>query len=103
MVIGLGKHDIILGRKWASHRGLLIDYKHRALIWPTSSPLSRHFNKVIIYSRVILFPKSPSRKDYRHQKDTDCRDALIKMESWRPILLRQGEIPDSIWAKDNEK
>jgi hypothetical protein len=32
LVVGLGEHDMILGRKWASHRGLLIDCKRRALI-----------------------------------------------------------------------
>jgi hypothetical protein len=32
LIVRLGEHDMILGRKWASHQDLLIDCKNRALI-----------------------------------------------------------------------
>jgi hypothetical protein len=34
LVIRLGGHDIILGRKWFISTSVLINYKNRRLIWP---------------------------------------------------------------------
>jgi hypothetical protein len=34
LVVGLGGHDIILGRKWFVSTSVLIDCKNRRLIWP---------------------------------------------------------------------
>jgi hypothetical protein len=33
LVIGLGGHDMILGRKWFVSTSVLINYKNRRLIW----------------------------------------------------------------------
>jgi hypothetical protein len=33
LVIGLGRHDIILGYKWFVSTSVLINYKNRRLIW----------------------------------------------------------------------
>jgi hypothetical protein len=32
LVIGLGEHDMILGRKWFAETGVLIDCKNQCLI-----------------------------------------------------------------------
>jgi hypothetical protein len=103
LIVGLGEHDMILGRKWASHQDLLIDYKNQALVWLTRLPPSRHFNKVIACSRATLFPRCPSCKDRQHQRDANCRDALMKMKSWCLMLLCRGDTPGFIWAKDKKK
>ena len=36
LIVGLGDHDMILGRKWFAETGVLVDCKNRRLIWPNT-------------------------------------------------------------------
>ena len=54
LAVRLGDHDMILGRKWAAHMELLIDYKNRKLIWPENRPVARDFSRVIATTKARL-------------------------------------------------
>ena len=41
LIVGLGEHDMILGRKWFAETGVLIDCKNRCLIWPEGASQTR--------------------------------------------------------------
>jgi hypothetical protein len=82
LIIGLGDHDVILGRKWASHLEVLIDCKNRSLKWPAHRPARKHYSKVIATSKAALLPaKRSSKLNKQHQRDADRRDAIMTLDS----------------------
>jgi hypothetical protein len=92
LIIGLGDHDVILGRKWASHLEVLIDCKNRSLKWPAHRPARKHYSKVIATSKAALLPaKRSSKLNKQHQRDADRRDAIMTLDSWRPRILKRGK------------
>jgi len=96
LIVGLGDHDLILGRKWAAHIEVLIDCKNRCLKWPAHRPAGKHYGKIIATSKSALLPATrPSKLDKKHQRDADRRDAIMTLDSWRPKILKRGDsLPD---------
>jgi hypothetical protein len=47
LVIDLGHHDVILGRKWLAYLDLWLDVRNRQLIWPTNLPPTPSFVKEV--------------------------------------------------------
>jgi hypothetical protein len=40
LILDLGSHDLILGRKWFAYFDVLVDARRRQLVWPKSLPPS---------------------------------------------------------------
>jgi hypothetical protein len=51
IILNLGDYNIILGRKWAAHVNVLVDYRRRRLIWPKNKPKSARFGHIISTSQ----------------------------------------------------
>ena len=51
IILNLGDHDIILGRKWAAHADVLVDCRRRRLIWPKNSPKTARYSHIISTSQ----------------------------------------------------
>jgi hypothetical protein len=89
LVVGLGEHDMILGRKWFVDTSVLIDCKNRRLIWPDDRPKTKGWDRVLATTRKNLEPSGLCRK---HQDDADRRDKILAMDaSWKPQLLRRKD------------
>ena len=73
----LGKHDVIIGRKWLEHFHVDLAVADRKLLWPRSLPSTFFFNKLITVSRLSFTPP-PENTD--HQIDADRRDLAIDQE-----------------------
>jgi predicted aspartyl protease len=88
LIVGLGEHDMILGRKWFVETGVLIDCKNRCLIWPESAPKPREWGRILTTTKKNLEPAAPSQ---HHQADADRRDqAMAMLETMKPrTILRR--------------
>jgi transposase InsO family protein len=94
LIVGLGDHDIILGRMWFVQTGVLIDCKNRKLIWPEERPPVTGWSKILTTNKETLEPKM----DGHYQADVDRRDKLIAMsESWKPRILRRKPTSLRTW------
>jgi predicted aspartyl protease len=71
LVLDLGSHDIIIGRKWLSYFDVLPDCRRRCLVWPAKLPPSYSVAKEIRWNRQDLIP---APKVLSHQEDADRRD-----------------------------
>src|SRR4051812_13751654 len=101
LVVGLGDHDMILGRKWFVHTGVLIDCKNRRLIWPDGQPRTTRWDKIITTTKENLEPRNTSSK---HQQDADHRDKLMAIStSWRPQVLKRETTNPEIWPRTERK
>jgi hypothetical protein len=96
LVTDLGKHDVILGRKWLAENRVLPDCHQRRLIWPEERSLkeelvSKHFMTI---PRSIL--KKP-RRDGAHQEDAQRRDELMEKEdSTRVRFIPKESTPQQV-------
>jgi hypothetical protein len=92
LVTDLGKHEVILGRKWLAENHVLPDCHNQRLLWPEERSLkeelvSKHFLNV---PRKIL--RRPRSND-AHQEDANRRDALMgKEDSCRVRFKEEPEI-----------
>ena len=69
LIVGLGDQDMILGRAWAAHFGVLIDYKGHSLIWPEDQT---EYRKILTIQRQNL----DREVEPQHQADAERRDRL---------------------------
>ena len=77
LVLNLGSHDMILGRKWLAQFDIGIDCRRRRLIWPKGYGPSHSMIRELETTREnLLLPiQSPS-----HQEDADARDCALEAE-----------------------
>lgn len=80
LILDLGSHDLIIGRKWFTHFDIWLDVRNQRLLWPTTNthgpPLSRE----------IRIPRENLRTkplDPRHQADVVRRDYAFVLEDKR--------------------
>ena len=71
LILDLGSHDIIIGRKWLAYFDVLPDCRRRCLVWPAKLPPSYSVAKEIRWNRQDLIP---APKVLSHQEDADRRD-----------------------------
>jgi len=87
LIVSLGDHDMILGRKWFAATGVLIDCRHRKLVWPPGCPRGTSWSRVLATTQEIL--EHPA-KDPNYQRDANRRDRLIATtETYRPQILKR--------------
>ena len=99
LIVGLGDHDMILGRKWFAETGVLVDCKNRRLIWPDTDPQARNWGRVLATTRKTL---EAAAADPQHQKDADRRDSLMAITP-RTILRRPLSTKPAMQRKDQAK
>jgi hypothetical protein len=100
LIVGLGDHDMILGRKWFAETGVLIDCKNRCLIWPEGVPQGKEWGRILTTTKENL---EPAMANPRHQEDADRRDRAMAKEmaaTPRTILRRPASSPPSTWKEE---
>ena len=89
LVVQLGNHDMILGRKFFAEHDALLDSRNRRLIWqsPDQSPFV--FTKELITPRKNL---TLSVIDPARQKNADQRERLFAAEDQKLALAKQRQM-----------
>ena len=77
LILDLGSHDIILGRKWLERFDIGIDCKRRRLIWPKGYSQSHSMIREIETTRENLLPPTYHQS---HQADANARDQAFEDE-----------------------
>ena len=77
LILDLGSHDLIIGRKWLDFFNILVDARNRCLQWPESLQPSHSVVREITVSRQALGPQA---KNQNHQADADSRDQAMAKE-----------------------
>ncbi len=80
LILDLGSHNLILGRKWFAYLGVLIDAKRNSLQWPPNLGPSYSAVKEIFVPREALLPR---RITAEYQADVDARDRAFDREDQR--------------------
>jgi hypothetical protein len=66
LMIDIGGHDMIIGRKWFSYFDIHLDSRKQRLLWPPRYRPTLYFGREIIVPRDSLRQRQP---DPRHQDD----------------------------------
>ena len=83
LVVDLGSHDIILGRKWFTHLDIWLDVRNQRLLWPRIRPDA---NETPTFEREICTPRENLRITAilpRHQADVVQREKAFAKEDKR--------------------
>jgi predicted aspartyl protease len=80
MILDLGSHDLILGRKWLAHFDILVNARRGCLQWPQQYPPSYSVIKECIVSQDVL---APDMIQQEHQDDVEARDRAFELEDKR--------------------
>jgi hypothetical protein len=97
LIVKLGDHDMILGRKWFAATGVLIDCRNRKLVWPQDRPRDTGWARILTTTRKNL--EHNIKKE--HQTDADRRDKLIAVaETRRPRILQRDPARARTWRAD---
>ncbi|KAK4096564.1 hypothetical protein N658DRAFT_393552, partial [Parathielavia hyrcaniae] len=73
-------HEAILGRMWMERHEILIDVRHRRLVWPPDRKRDDAIERVIAVPYGTLFPRPPNPK---HQADAERRDRALDLQAER--------------------
>ena len=87
LMIDIGGHDLIIGRKWFSYFNIYLDSRNQRLLWPPCHPPTPYFSREIIVPRDSLRQRQP---DARHQDDIRHRQRLLDIEDSR--TTRKGSV-----------
>lgn len=88
LILDLGTHDVILGRKWLANFNVLVDAANHCLLWSEDQKPSYSATKEIKVKRAAIVPK-PSAST--HQDDADARDKAFSKDEKRRVAGRQAE------------
>jgi predicted aspartyl protease len=80
LVLDLGSHDLILGRKWFTHFDVWLDVRNQRLLWPRARLTEPAF------AREICTPRENLRTNTilpRHQEDVVKRERAFILEDKR--------------------
>lgn len=89
LILPLGNHDVILGRKFFAEHNALLDSRNRRLIWqtPDQSPF--------VFTRELITPRKNltlSVVDPVRQRDVQQRDRLFAVEDQKLALAKQQQM-----------
>ena len=87
LIIDIGGHDMIIGRKWFSYFNIHLDSRKQSLLWPPCYPPTPYFSREIMVPRASLRRGQP---DPRHQDDVRYRQQLLDIEDSRSA--RKGSV-----------
>jgi hypothetical protein len=81
LVIGLGSHDLIIGRNFFDYFHILIDVHQRRLRWPPEHPPTKSFARTVaVHSRDDIRPR---KVEAHFQRDLFRRDRAIARDEKR--------------------
>ena len=92
----LGKHDVIIGRKWFGYFKIDLAIADRKLLWPQSLPPTYFFDKLIEVSRESM---APQQVDPLDQADAERRDRALDEE----ISQTPPTIPSAVSTAPKER
>jgi predicted aspartyl protease len=92
LILDLGSHDCIIGRKWFEHFNVLIDAKERCFHWPQHLNPSYSVVKEILIPREALASQQPAKYIAKYQRDVEARDRAFEAEDQRRAAGRQSEL-----------
>jgi hypothetical protein len=89
LILDLGNHDLIIGRKWFDYFDVWLDVRNKRLIWPRKRPSESTFAKEICTPRenlqiTAILP--------RHQADVERRDRAFALEDKRRADGRKSTV-----------
>ena len=89
LVTNLGRHDLIIGRKWLAKQDVWLDVKNRKLLWPGKKDerawVAAQHELTVTKKALAGAPINPD-----HQKDADRRDRAIAAEEKKaPVRILQ--------------
>ena len=92
LILDLGFHDLILGRKWLAFLNILVDVRRRRLIWPRELEPSTSVIKEVVITRESLRPTKIKRS---HQEDADARDQAMELEDGIAAMVAENSSSNS--------
>ena len=89
LILDLGQHDLILGRKWFELYDIWIDPRNRRLIWPNERSLfdEAKMNTDLVVDRRALMKPPPNPA---HQADANRRDKATEEEDKQIQILKRN-------------
>jgi hypothetical protein len=95
LILGLGTHDLIIGRNFFEYFHILVDSAERRLIWPPEFPKTLHFHRTFTLPRHSIREKAI---DWTAQQNLLRRDQAIARDEKRrrdgvQIKIIRIEIP----------
>jgi hypothetical protein len=91
LILDLGSHDCIIGRKWFEYFNVLIDAKERCFYWPQHLNPSYSVVKEILVQREALTTQQSAKYSAKYQEDIQARDRAFEAEDHRRATGRQSE------------
>lgn len=80
LIADLGKHDIILGKKWIAENRVLPDCTSNRLLWPEELPPWKEVANQLVWTLPKTILRRKDRVSVNHQRDADRRDKLFAQE-----------------------
>jgi len=82
LVLDLGQHDVIIGRKWMAQHGVMCDPRNGRLVWPESHPPDRQLPQ-------LTYHDLPKHLVGRRQRNRSAPTATV--------------LEDSTWTEDQQE
>lgn len=92
MITDLGRHDLILGRKWMEYFHIDLAIRDRRLVWPTNLPAQPQFDRLIPLTREVMMKQRPNPW---YQQDVRRRDQAMQVSA----ILSRPQKADLLPAK----
>ena len=92
LVLDLGSHDLILGRKWQDYFNLLLNVRERRLMWPPDLPPSTTLIQEIVIPRKAMLPTPKHLPVPSYQQDVEARDRAFDQEDQRRHAGKQAYV-----------
>jgi hypothetical protein len=98
LILDLGTHDLILGRKWFDHLNVLVNCRNRCLEWPLDLEPSYSAVQEIPIAREVLRPSSGPDRQYDNEiatretaflREDERRASGRQVSSFQPTILRR--------------
>ena len=81
LIVGLGSHDMIIGRNFFNYFRVLIDVHYHRLHWPMEFPPTKTYARTVaVYTRDEIRPR---RIQLHYQRDAFRRDQAIARDDKR--------------------
>lgn len=109
LIADIGRHELIIGKKWQVEHDVWLDVKNSKMIWPDQRPSlieeAKQFNELQAPRTILKRPQL----EVKHQEDADRRDQLMDQEirqerqhttcpRWHPDRTYHQDHRDSLHA-----
>jgi predicted aspartyl protease len=104
LILDLGTHDLILGRKWFDHLNILVNCRNRCLEWPLDRKPSYSAVRDIPIAREVLCLRSGPDRQYDNEiatreaafmREDERRASGQQISSFQPTILHRTHRSDT--------